>query len=199
MTFWRIGHGGGGPPARPDDAAADAEDAWPLDGNIGIPCPWPCRDRRRPAPAQLRRLDAALSACGGCQPGSGGLRWSPLRPCRLSAARTIAAPSGCSQWHCRLDGDDAGLAFGQRAGSCRPEAYDPLQPLAGFGILDQHTRLRAASDRHHDGHWRCRAEHAGRQVGKKYCAILSPSAWSMPSAAAMPPSKGARRRTRWLC
>ncbi len=99
--------------------------AQPLDGNIGIPCPWPCRDRRRPAPAQLRRLDAALSACGGCQPGSGGPRWSPSRPCppvhpatspRLSAARTIAAPSGCSLWHCRLDGDDAGLAFGQRAG-----------------------------------------------------------------------------------
>ena len=101
---------------------------------------------------------------------------APSTSPRLSAARTLAAPSGCSLWHCRLDGDDAGLAFGQRAGFVDRKACGPLQPLAGFGILDQHARLRAEFDRHHDGHWRCQAERAGRQVGRRCCAILSPVA-----------------------
>ena len=101
---------------------------------------------------------------------------APSTSPRLSAARTLAAPSGCSLWHCRRDGDDAGLAFGQRAGFVDRKACGPLQPLAGFGIVDQYARLRAASDRHHDGHWRCQAERAGRQVGRRCCAILSPVA-----------------------
>ena len=168
----------------------------------GTPCPWPCRDRRRPAPAQLRRLDAALSACGGCQPGSGGLRWSPLRPCppvhpaQARGSRRHARSLRPVDARCGIAGLMAttlGLPSVSVPVLVDPEACDPLQPLAGFGILDQHARLRAASDRHHDGHWRCQAERAGRQVGRRCCAILSPVRWSMPSAAATPPSKGARR------
>ena len=60
-----------------------------------------------------------------------------------------------------LDGDDARLAFGQRAGLVDDEGVDLLQALQRLGVLDQHARLRAAADADHDRHRRREAERAG--------------------------------------
>ena len=124
-------------------------------------------------PLSMRRLPTRIwrPAMGPVTPLPAS---APSTSPRLSAARTLAAPSGCWLWHCRRDDDDAGLAFGQRAGFVDRKACGPLQPLAGLGIVDQYARLRAESDRHHDGHWRCQAEFAGRQVGRSCCASYRP-------------------------
>ena len=96
---------------------------------------------------------------------------------RSWAAATIASASGCSlafssaggqaqhvvllEAGGRDDRHDLRLAFGERAGLVDNEGVDPLHPLQGLGILDQHARLRAAADTHHDRHRGRQAQRAG--------------------------------------
>ena len=75
---------------------------------------------------------------------------------RRGAARSSAAKPGAAR-----NGDDARLAFGQRAGLVDDQRVDLLQPLQRLGVLDQHARLRAAPDADHDRHRRRQPERAG--------------------------------------
>jgi hypothetical protein len=51
-------------------------------------------------------------------------------------------------------GDDLGPALRERPGLVDNQRVDPFHPLQRLGIADQHARLRAAADAHHDRHRR---------------------------------------------
>src|SRR3546814_8318851 len=59
-----------------------------------------------------------------------------------------------------FNGDDRGLAFGQRPGLVDDERVDLLHPFKRLGILDQHPGFGAAPHADHDRHRRCEAERA---------------------------------------
>ena len=55
---------------------------------------------------------------------------------------------------------EARLAFGERPGFVDDDCGDFFEALDGFGIFDQHTGTRAATDAHHDRHGRRQAKRA---------------------------------------
>ena len=176
--------------------------------SMAMVLPWPCRDRRRPAPAQLRRLDAALSACGGCQPGSGGPRWGPSedggegsRPCPPVHPAQARGSRRHARWLRPVDA---------RCGIAGVMATTLGLPLVSVPVLSTGKRVARSS----------RSRASASLISTPDCAprptatmmdigVARPSApggksgggaarsyrllrWSMPSSAATPPSRGAR-------
>src|SRR5712672_2858941 len=56
---------------------------------------------------------------------------------------------------------DSGLALRERAGFIHDKRVHFGESLESFGVSDEDTSMRAAANRDHDGHWRCKAERTG--------------------------------------